>query len=204
MKISIVKVHRLLALLLLSFIISHLTIHLTAISDVDMHIYTLSSLRPFYVNWVIEPLLVGAIIMQIIIGFTLLKSRWKQEAKGFWGWVQILSGAYIAIFLVMHTSAALVTRYIVELDTNFYWAAGTLNIGKLPYMFTPYYFLAILSLFSHLAAAIHFGWAGKSYFISPIIMAVGVLIGGLIIMAFSGGFYEIQIPAEYREYYSNF
>lgn len=204
MKISLVKVHRSLALLLLVFIISHLAIHLTAIGGVNMHIKTLSWAHPLYTNMIMEPILIAAIIMQIIIGFMLLKKRWKQEQKGFWGWVQLSSGAYLGMFLIIHTSAALMTRYIVGLETNFHWAAGTLHIGNLAYYFAPYYFFAIFLIFSHLAAAIHFGMGDKARIISPMIMGAGALVALLIVTTFSGGFYEIQIPTEYQEYFNDF
>ncbi len=201
MKLSFVKAHRILASLLLIFIISHLLIHLTAINGAETHIKALAIVRPIYLNMIVEPLLILSIMMQVIIGYKLLRRRWQQEYKTWWGWMQIISGAYLGLFLIMHTSAALITRYGVGLDTNFYWAAGTLNIGILPYWFAPYYFLAILSLFSHLAAAIHFGWGDKAKFIAPMIIIIGVMIGILIIAAFSGGFYDIQMPHEYRDYF---
>lgn len=204
MPISLVKAHRILASLLLIFIITHLLIHSTALVGADLHIKILSLARYFYLNAIIEPILILSIIAQVIIGFMLLKRRWKQKDRGFWGWVQILSGTYLGYFLVMHSSAALITRYYVGLDTNYYWVAGTLNIGILPYFFTPYYFLAVFSLFSHLAAAIHFGWPEKAKVIAPMAMAFGAMIGVLIIMAFNGSLYDIETPPQYRQYFQDF
>ena len=201
MPISLVKAHRILASLLLIFIITHLFIHLTALGGADLHIKILSVARYFYLNAIIEPILILSIIAQVIIGFMLLKRRWKQSDKGFWGWLQILSGAYLGFFIIIHSGAALITRYYIDLDTNFYWEAGTLNIGISPYFFTPYYFLAVFSLFSHLAAAIHFGWPEKAKILSPLIIVTGAVLGISIIMTFNGSLYEIDIPLEYEEYF---
>ena len=201
MPVPLVKAHRILASLLLLFIVTHLMVHLTAIDSADMHIKTLSMMRPLYLNIIVEPILILSVIMQVVIGFILLRQRWKQGGKGFWGWLQILSGTYLGFFIIIHSGAALITRYFYGLDTNFYWAAGTLNIGILPYIFTPYYFFAVFSLFSHLSSAVHFGWPAKSKLISPLIIVIGAFLGISIIMAFNGSLYEIDIPIEYEEYF---
>lgn len=192
---ALVKAHRLLAIGLGLFILSHLAIHLTAIAGPNTHIAVLSKFQDVYRNGLIEPLLFLAIIVQVFIGGKLVWRRYKAPEKGFWSWAQILSGLYLAMFMIVHGSAALVTRYLVGLETNFYWAAGTLNIFPLPYLFAPYYWLGIMSVFVHLGAAIHFGWpkAGKL----PLALAVlGAVISSLIVVTFAGGFYEITLPQE--------
>lgn len=193
---SLVKAHRFLALGLGFFILSHLAIHLSALAGAETHMALLSKFQGIYRNWAVEPLLYIAIITQVIIGGKLVWRRYSQSQKGFWGWAQIISGAYLAMFMIVHGSAALITRHIIGLDTNFYWAAGTLNIDPIRYLFAPYYMLGVMSVFVHLGAAIHFGWEqhGKRYaFIFPL---VGLIVSTLIIITFSGGFYEIVLPTE--------
>jgi len=202
MRLSLKTTHRILACGLGLFLISHFAIHLTAIGGVELHLNVLDKFQGVYRNLLIEPLLFLAIVTQIFIGAKLVWRRWKQPAKGFWGWAQILSGFYLIFFFILHTSAALFTRYLVGLDTNFYWAAGTLNVGALKYFFAPYYFLGVLSVFTHLAAAIYFGWSGKV--VSKLVLLLGVIIAALIVSALSGVFYDITIPPEYKEYYESF
>ena len=204
MSLPLVKAHRILAIGLGIFIISHLAIHLSAIGGADVHVGLLSKVQGVYRNWVIEPLLVMAIIVQVCIGAKLVARRWNQSEKGFWGWAQIISGAYLALFLVIHTSAALITRYIIGLDTNFYWAAGTLNINPLQYFFAPYYFTGILCVFVHLASAIYFGWSKGGARLSLLLVIVGLVISGLIVTTFSGGFYEINLPPEVIENFDKY
>ncbi|MEO9970099.1 MAG: hypothetical protein ABJG15_09810 [Hyphomonadaceae bacterium] len=204
MQSRLVKAHRLIALGLVTFLITHLSIHLTAIAGPETHIALLTRFQIVYRNWLVEPLLIIAILVQIFIGGKLIWRRWKQPNKGFWGWTQILSGGYIAIFLIMHSSAALTTRYIVGLDTNFYWAASTLNIDPLQFFFAPYYFFGIVSIFAHLGAAMHFGWKGKGGIASWCVLGAGVIIAVLIVSTFGGVFYDIQLPTGYLEYFESY
>jgi len=56
MNFPLVKAHRILAVGLGIFIISHLIIHLTAIAGAEVHIVVLESSQWLYRNWLIEPL----------------------------------------------------------------------------------------------------------------------------------------------------
>lgn len=204
MSLSLVKAHRILAFGLGLFIVSHLAVHMTALLGPETHIVILSKFQGVYRNWLVEPLLYLAIIFQVIIGAKLVIRRYKQAKKGFWGWAQIVSGGYLAMFLIIHASAALITRHIIGLDTNFYWAAGTLNIDPLRYLFAPYYLLGIMSVFVHLAAALHFGWDTRGKHVPPILILAGIFISSLIVTAFSGGFYEITLPQDVIDVFNNY
>lgn len=191
---KLVKMHRVLALGLAAFILSHLTIHLTAIGGAEKHVAALSKFQPIYRNWLIEPILYIAILTQVYVGGNLVLRRFRQDKKGFWGWAQVLSGAYLAMFMIVHGFAALITRHFVGLETNFYWAAGTLNIHPLQYLFAPYYTLGIFSIFLHLASAIHFGWRKHGTRLAYLLIGIGLILSLLIVYTFSGGFYDIDLP----------
>lgn len=201
---KIILAHRVLALLLGLFILSHFAVHLTALAGPEAHIRYLDMARVVYKNPVIEPLLVIAILTQVFIGVKLVARRWRQPSKGFWGWLQILSGLYLAFFLLIHSSAALYTKYGIGLDTNFYWGAGTVNIAPLMYGFMPYYFLGISSVFAHFASALYFGWQGRGAQVAPVILAFGMGLAVLIVATFAGAFYEITIPPRYFEYFQGY
>jgi hypothetical protein len=204
MQSSLIKAHRVLAVGLGLFIISHLAIHLSAIAGPETHISILSNVQGLYRNWLVEPLLYLAIFLQVFIGGKLVWRRYRQPQKRFWGWAQILSGGYLAMFMVVHSLAALVTRYIFDVDTDFYWAAGTLNIEPLQYIFAPYYMLGIISVFAHLGAAIHFGWGTRGRRYSWLLIVVGSVIASLIVAAFSGAFYDIELPPEVIEMFNKY
>lgn len=191
---SRVKAHRFLAAGLGVFIVSHLLIHLSAAFGASFHTAILSAVQGLYRNPIIEPVLILAIIIQIAIGAQLVLRRARQAGKTSWGWAQIISGLYLALFLIVHSSAALTTRYWAGIETDFYWAAETLRTAPGKYIFAPYYALGVTSVFVHLAAALHFGGAGKR--VTAGLITLGIITAGVIVASFAGVFYEIEFPVK--------
>lgn len=111
------------------------------------------------------------------------------------------SALFLANFIIMHTGAALVTRNIFGLDTTFYWPAGTLMIEPLRFVFAPYYVLGITALGAHLLAALHFRkpsrWHGPA-------LLVGPALGMMFALGYGGHLYPVDLPQEYRDYYTQF
>ncbi len=171
-----------------------------------MHLVVLSFVQKAYRNQIVEPLLFVAIIVQVFTGIKLMFRKYRLPNKKAWAWAQIISGVYLIVFLVNHTGAALVTRYIFKLDTNFYWAASTMNISPYKYFFIPYYFLAIVSIFTHVAAAIHFRALRnkKEQKSALLILILGVIISTVIVATFCSKFYSIDLPQKYLHYFDNF
>ena len=81
------------------------------------------SFRTVYRYPAIEIMLLAAVIFQVFSGIIFLIRGWKQR-KGFISWLQAGSGAYLALFLINHVGAVLYGRFILNLDTNFYYAAA--------------------------------------------------------------------------------
>lgn len=194
--------HRFFGAFLGLFIIVHLGVHVIAFWGPDAHANALGAVQGIYRNRFIEPLLIAAIIAQAIIGGRFAWRRLREPSKKFWQWAQILSGAYLAFFLIIHAGAALMTRHIFNLDTNFYWPAGTLNVNPFYFGFMPYYFLGVVAFFTHVAAAIHFS-TGK-IMVPRLIIGMGAAIALFIIAIFSGVFFEIVLPPEYAAYFTNY
>lgn len=195
------QAHRRLAIFILIFVAVHFSTHLVSLGGVEAHTKALGIARLIYQFPVIEIALVVALAAQVLLGFKLLGSIRKRKTKGLWHWVQFLSAAYLAYFIVMHTSAALVTRLFIGLDTNFYWAAGTLGIEPIKYGFTPYYILAVTAVFSHVLAALHFRGA-RSWHAAT--LPVGPVFGLCFVLGFGGYFQEVELPQEYLDFYSAF
>jgi succinate dehydrogenase hydrophobic anchor subunit len=193
------QIHRLTAVILGIFILSHLGVHLTALISKETHFKALDIVQVAYRHPVMEALLVIAILTQIITGFKRL--RLKRKLKDKWARLQVASGLYLIFFLLNHTGAALYTHHIFEVETDFYWAAGSLQISPIKYGFAIYYFLAVLSVFVHLAAALHFGWKGSSPRLEKAISISGALVAGLIIFGFWGVLYDVTIPADMMAYF---
>ena len=152
-------------------------------------------------------MLLACVAFQIGSGVYFIKNRWRQR-RGFFERVQALSGGYLAYFLLIHVGAVLFGRAVLKLDTNFYYAAAGMHIPPFPfhYYFLPYYFLAVIAIFVHVACAIH--WLTREKLAEPsrnylgcAVLTAGIATAALIVAAFAGVFYDIQIPQEYRATY---
>ncbi len=201
MKPTAKQAHRNLALFIGLFVLIHFAAHLAAPFGIDSQDGALQAGRTIYQFPLVEVALVGALAAQVVLGIKLLRQIKARKRKGFWHRVQFASGAYLALFIVMHTSAAVGTRLVMGLDTNFYWAAGTLVLAPLKYTFAPYYILAVTALVSHVLAALHFRgprrWHAR-------MLAVGPLLGIPIVSAYGGAFYAIELPQAHRDYFAIF
>ncbi|KJS37213.1 MAG: hypothetical protein VR74_09730 [Hyphomonas sp. BRH_c22] len=195
--ISAKAIHRSFALLLGLFVISHLGVHLTAILGPQSHLAALNTVQVIYRNPFGEILLVVAILTQVITGARRLRFK---EIEG-WALLQVMSGCYLLTFLLLHTSAALYTHHLLRLETDFYWAAGSLHFSPIKYGFAVYYFAAVLAFFVHISAAIHFGWPQAPRSLTTGLPIFGAIISGLIVSAFWGAFYPIEITPEVAAYY---
>ena len=194
------QMHRALAAALATFIVIHLVVHTTALTGIQTHLNTLSIVQPIYRNLVVEPLLVFAVLAQVFVGSRLVVRRWHTTNKGFWGWTQIVSGLFLAYFLLAHTTAALLTRQTLGLETDFHWAAAPASTAPLSYAFIPYYFLGVTSVFAHLAAVLHFGWPRLPAWLPVVLLGSGAALAGIIVAAFAGAYYDIVLPPENLDY----
>jgi hypothetical protein len=104
-----------------------------------------------YRNVFIETLLLAAVLVQIITGLWLF-NKGRKWASTFFEKLQIWSGLYLAIFFLIHLSAVLGGRWVLHLDTNFYFGVSGLNTFPFNLFFIPYYGLAVMSFFGHIAA----------------------------------------------------
>lgn len=150
----ILKLHRLNACVLGLFLTVHLVNHLFLLASPQTHIAVMDVLRVVYRHDLIEPLLLIGLVAQLGLGLTLiLKRGWP---KGRWAWAQVLSGLYIIVFLAQHVPAVILARANLGFDTNIWFASSV--VSEMPYLlyFAPYYMLAVMAVFTHIAAALHF------------------------------------------------
>jgi len=195
------QAHRMLAAFILVFLLVHFATHFTALGGAQLHGQAQSVGRLFYQFPLIEIALVLALATQVVLGIKLLTMIRKRVRKGFWHKVQFFSATYLAYFIIMHTSAAVVTRLGIGLDTNFYWVAGTLVLDPLRYYFAPYYTLAVTAIFAHLIAALHF--RGKRRWHGPALV-VGPLIGITFVLGYASAFDPFELPPTYQDYFADF
>lgn len=195
------QLHYISGLILTVFIGLHLFNHLSSLFGIETYMQVMDSLRLVYRNIVVEIILLFVVSIQIVSGVKLFFTT--KKSGPFFRKLQIWSGLYLAFFLIMHVSAILVGRFVLEVDTNFYYGAGGVNIFPSNLFFIPYYSLAILSFFGHIAG-IHFMKMKQDIFgISPtkqsqFILIIGVLVTVAIFYGLTNGFAGFEIPAEYH------
>lgn len=184
------------------FIVFHLINHLYSLLGLERHIEFMDLLRLFYRNTIAETFLVTAVFIQIVSGIKLFFKK-KKDAKLFFQKLQIGTGLYLALFLLFHISAVFVGRYMLNLDTNIYFGIAGLNTFPFLLFFIPYYSLAIISFFGHIAA-IHKVKMKKNFLgmqstqQAYIIIGFGIVLSLLSIYGLTDGFKGIDIPQEYQ------
>ncbi len=195
------EAHRNIAWFLLIFVGVHFATHFVSIGGIEAHTKALGWARMVYQWPLVEVALVLAFAAQVALGIKLLTIIRRRKGKGFWHWVQFISACYLAYFIVAHTAAALVTRLGIGLDTNYYWAAGTLQLDPIRYYFAPYYVLAVAALVSHLVAALHF--RGERRWHVPA-LAIGPAVGVCFVLGFGSAFETMVLPPDYIEFYAQY
>jgi hypothetical protein len=198
------KAHGLSALLLAAYTLVHIVNHLVGLAGIEAHTAFMHSFRSVYRNPAIEAVLVGAVALQIYSGLTFVVRGWKQR-QGLMPWLQAGSGAYLAFFFLNHVGAVLFGRFALNLDTNFYFAAAGFYVPPFQFFFAPYYFLAVLALFTHLGFALYWQLHAKSQAARVAAVAlpasVGFVVSLLIVLSLAGVFYPVQVPPEYKAVY---
>jgi len=199
---TIKKLHYLSGLTITVFVGVHLFNHACSLFGADTHIAVMDTLRLFYRNILVETILLSAVLVQIISGLKLFRENRKIAISNFEK-LHIWTGLYLAIFFVIHLGAVLGGRLLLHLDTNFYFGVAGLNTFPLSLFFIPYYALAILSFFGHMAS-IHSKKMTQSVLgLSPSGQSKGILIFGIcftviLFYGFTNHFDGVQIPSEYN------
>jgi succinate dehydrogenase/fumarate reductase cytochrome b subunit len=200
------KAHRISGVVVAAYVAVHLLDHLLAIRSVDAHIQFMEACRQVYRHLFVEAILLACVAFQIGSGVYLIKQTWGAR-RGWFQRIQAWSGGYLVFFLLLHVAAVLVGRTVLALDTNFYFAASGMHVRPFSYFFVPYYFVAVIAIFGHLACAVRALLRGRASealrgFAAYAVLALGVVAATLIVAAFAGAFYDIQIPSAYRATYA--
>jgi hypothetical protein len=196
------RIHFISGIIITIFIGLHLVNHFCSIFGAYKHIEIMNVLRHFYRNIFIETILFIAVLVQIISGLTLFKANRKIAITSFEK-LHIWTGLYLAIFFVIHLCAVLGGRYFLHLDTNFYFGVAGLNSFPTNLFFVPYYGLAIISFFGHIAS-IHSKKMKKQVFnLAPNGQAIAILTFGIILTftifyGLTNHFNGVKIPKEYN------
>lgn len=183
------------------FVAFHLLNHASSVFGAEQHIAVMELFRVVYRNVFVETLLLAAVLVQIITGLWLF-NKGRKWATTFFEKLQIWSGLYLAIFFVIHLSAVLGGRLVLHLDTNFYFGVAGLNTFPFNLFFIPYYGLAVLSFFGHIAAIHQRKMKPSVLGLSPTAQSKFMLGFGLLFTLFlfyglTNHFQGVEIPAAY-------
>ncbi len=196
------RLHYLSGLLLAFFTGLHLFNHLYSVAGADQHIEVMKSLRLVYRNILVEAILLIAVLLQIVSGIKLFQKSRKAAVSNF-DKLHSWTGLYLAAFFVIHVGSVLVGRAVLHLDTNFYYGVAGLNTFPFNLFFIPYYGLATISFFGHMAA-IHskkmkqavFGWTPQRQ--AKAILGLGIILTAFMFYGLTNRFRGVKVPTEYN------
>lgn len=199
---KIKKVHYFSGLVISVFVIVHLINHLYSLFGAAAHIEFMDNFRVFYRNVLAESVLVLAVAFQIFSGIKLFLEK-RKTASGFFEKLQLWSGLYLAFFFLIHLSAVFSGRLFMDLDTNFYFGVAGLNTFPHNLFFVPYYSLAIISFFGHIASVHAVKMKSDILGLSPerqskVILKIGLLLTLVILYGLTNRFDGVDLPAEYK------
>jgi len=195
------QLHYISGLIITVFVGLHLFNHVCSIFGADKHIEIMNALRLFYRNIFVETILLSAILIQIVSGLNLFKTIRKMAMSGV-DKLHIWTGLYLAIFFVIHLSVVFWGRFFLNLDTNFYFGVAGLNSFPINLFFVPYYALAIISFFLHIACIHSKKMSHNIFSLTPsgqskIILIFGICLTILILYGLTNHFEGAKIPKEY-------
>lgn len=196
------RLHFISGIIISVFTGSHLFNHAYSILGVDKHIELMNTLRLVYRNIFFEFILMAAVVVQIISGWQLFKANGK-AATSMFARLQVWTGLYLAFFFVFHLTAVFGGRFLLHLDTNFYFGAAGLNVFPFNLFFVPYYGLAIISVFGHLAAVHSKKMKQTIFLLTParqahVILLIGCCVTGIIFYGLTNRFRGSKMPQEYN------
>lgn len=198
---SFKTLHRISGILLAAFVAAHLLNHAASLFGAEAHRRLMDALRVVYRHPVVETVLMGLVLVQVGSGLRLFWAGRHRVGSGFEK-LQRGSGLYLAVFFFIHLSAVWGGRLVFNLDTNFYFGVAGLNAFPFNLFFIPYYGLAVLSVFAHVASAHRRKMQRAVLGLTPRQQAVGIVAVGVfftlvLFYGLTNGFRGVVIPAEY-------
>jgi hypothetical protein len=172
------KLHAISATVFGAFVGLHLANHLVGLSGAERHVAFMTSARVVYRLPVLELALLVCVAIQIASGLAMVMRGWRKR-RGYVAWLQAASGAYLAVFLLIHVGAVLFGRWVLHLDTDFHFAAAGVRDARSRAFFAPYYFLSIVALFAHAGCAAYWHSLNRSRRMRMLVLAVPLSIGAV-------------------------
>lgn len=196
------KLHGFSGILITLFTGIHLFNHAWSLLGAEAHIALMNKLRMVYRNVFVETILLAAVLIQLVSGLKLVKQH-RKTAVSFFEKLQVWTGLYLAVFFLFHVGAVLVGRSILQLDTNYYFGVAGLVTFPFSLFFIPYYSLAIISFFGHIAAVHSKKMSMTVAGLSPatqskVVLVGGIVFAGILLFALTNKFQGVELPEAFR------
>jgi hypothetical protein len=190
--------HGVAAALVVSFVLFHLSNHLLGLVGPDLHASAMRVGRQVYRSPLVEPVLVGLMLFQVISG-ARLAWRWSGAPVDGYRVFQIGSGIYLAAFIVTHLNSALVSaRAVHKIDTGWAWASGAptgLIRDAWNIRLVPHYAFGVFFILAHLGSGLR-GVViahGMTVTVANRVWIVGLVVSGLVSAAIMSGLCGVRI-----------
>jgi hypothetical protein len=184
--------HGIVAVVVLFFILFHLSNHMLGLRGPDAHAAVMRAGRRIYRSRIVEPILVGLMLFQVVSGIRLVW-RWSSLSVDAYRVFQIGSGTYLAAFILTHLNSALVSaRTVHKIETGWAWASGAptgLIHNAWNIRLVPHYAFGVFFVLGHLASGLR-GVAiahGLSAAVANRVWTIGLILGGLVSVAIMSG-----------------
>jgi hypothetical protein len=191
------RLHKVTAAVVFAFLCLHFCNHFVGLEGHDAHIQFMDAARLVYRHPIIEMVIILAFVLQIITGIALVRVIWRDK-KDFIHQLQAASGLTLAVFLMIHFAAVAYGRFVLNLDTNFYFAAAGLMTPGWKYAFYGYYGAGIFALFVHMGCIAYDIFkktnkpVGYAFLVGTV--GVGAYVTWLLLMMYSGQLYPVTLP----------
>ncbi len=200
------RLHKLSAAVVFAFLCLHFGNHFVGLEGIDAHTQFMDAARLIYRHPIVEMCVLLAFVLQIITGIALMRTIWRDK-KDLVHQLQAASGLVLILFLVIHLGVLAYGRLVLNLDTNFYFAAVGLMTPGWQYAFYGYYGAGIMALFVHMGC-IAFDIFKKTnrplgYVALVAVSGLGVYVTWLLLMMYSGHFYRVDAPDAYSAMFTN-
>ncbi len=177
------RLHRALAGVLGLFLALHLGNHVAGVLGQDTHRRVQDALRLIYRNRAVEPLLLAAVALQAGLGLALLVKRRRLT-------LQTATGAYLAVFLLIHVAVVLTSRWQGTDTTLAFAAAGLHADAPWPQFFALYYGAAVFSVFAHVSVPL-----GRRHRTAARgVLGLGAGVASLLVLLLAGFITPLSIP----------
>lgn len=200
------RLHKVSAGFIFAFICLHFANHLIGLEGTAAHQQFLEAARLIYRHPVVEMVLLLAFVIQMITGIALSRMIWAQK-KDIIHQLQAASGTYLAVFIAVHVAWVFLGRLVLNLDTNFDYAAVTMMTPGWSWVFMPLYGLAIVALFTHIGCITYDIFKktdkrlGAAFLVA--VQGVGIYVAYLVLMMYSGRLYPVDLPDSYTDVFGH-